>query len=270
MDGVDDLGVVDALQVHRRDAEIAVAPSWRWITTHGTPSRELDGMGMPRRLRGETTPDAYQRGRVQACTGRGARPVPAACRTVGDTRQGPNGQLEPPLEPRLQLLPAPPQSSADRPDSAGPWCEAVSRREGRASLRAIDVDQRSSGSSGMTPPRARNTKPRIPRRQHGDASRQRHHVPRSLSSRDSWMRRSVAPASCDSDGARAQSDQELAPAGVVPMHRMQGVRRSGASVSRPTQERRRFREGARFCANATARHGIVPAARRAALIRPTQ
>jgi hypothetical protein len=34
---------------------------------------------------------------------------------------------------------------------------------------------------------------------------------------------------CDSDGARAPSDRELARADVVPMHRTQRVRPSGAS-----------------------------------------
>jgi hypothetical protein len=37
---------------------------------------------------------------------------------------------------------------------------------------------------------------------------------------------------CDSDGARAPSDRELARADVVPMHRTQRVRPSGASVGR--------------------------------------
>jgi hypothetical protein len=37
MDGVDDLGAVDALQVGRRDAEIGVAQR-RWMMLSGTPS----------------------------------------------------------------------------------------------------------------------------------------------------------------------------------------------------------------------------------------
>ena len=49
---------------------------------------------------------------------------------------------------------------------------------------------------------------------------------------------------CDSDGARALFDRELARADVVPMHRMQRVWPSGASVGRPTRassQRRRRR-----------------------------
>jgi hypothetical protein len=34
----DDLGIVDAPQVDRRDPEVAV-PGWRGITTNGTPAR---------------------------------------------------------------------------------------------------------------------------------------------------------------------------------------------------------------------------------------
>jgi hypothetical protein len=37
VDGIDDFGVVDALEVNRRDADIAV-PSWRWMTMSATPS----------------------------------------------------------------------------------------------------------------------------------------------------------------------------------------------------------------------------------------
>ncbi len=40
MDGVDDLGVVDALEVDRGDAEVAVSER-RWMTTSGTPSRAI-------------------------------------------------------------------------------------------------------------------------------------------------------------------------------------------------------------------------------------
>jgi len=40
VDGVDDLGVVDALEVDRGDAEVAVS-ELRWMTTRGTPSRAI-------------------------------------------------------------------------------------------------------------------------------------------------------------------------------------------------------------------------------------
>jgi hypothetical protein len=40
VDGFDDFGVVDALQIDRGDAEV-LCPSWRWMTIRGTPSRAI-------------------------------------------------------------------------------------------------------------------------------------------------------------------------------------------------------------------------------------
>jgi hypothetical protein len=37
VDGVDEFGVVDGLEVDRGDPRL-LCPSWRWITTRGTPS----------------------------------------------------------------------------------------------------------------------------------------------------------------------------------------------------------------------------------------
>jgi hypothetical protein len=40
MDGVDDLGVVDPAQIHGGNPEIGM-PNWRWMTSNGTPSRDI-------------------------------------------------------------------------------------------------------------------------------------------------------------------------------------------------------------------------------------
>jgi len=40
MDSVDDLGVVDPAQVRGGDAQVGMA-EWRWMTTRGTPSRDI-------------------------------------------------------------------------------------------------------------------------------------------------------------------------------------------------------------------------------------
>jgi len=62
MDGLDDLGVVDALEVDRGDAEVML-PSWRWVTISGTPfARHFDGMRVSKLVRSETPPDARRDG----------------------------------------------------------------------------------------------------------------------------------------------------------------------------------------------------------------
>jgi len=56
VDGVADLGVVDALEVDRADVG-SVCPSRRWMTIGGTPSRaEPDGVGVAQLVRCEAPP----------------------------------------------------------------------------------------------------------------------------------------------------------------------------------------------------------------------
>ena len=58
MDGLDDLGVVDALQVDRRDAEVAVAELALDDDQRHALARELNSMGVPELVRREAPPDA--------------------------------------------------------------------------------------------------------------------------------------------------------------------------------------------------------------------
>jgi hypothetical protein len=57
VDGVDDLGVVDALQVDRGDAEVAVPELALDHHERDAFVRELDGVGMSQLVRGKAAPD---------------------------------------------------------------------------------------------------------------------------------------------------------------------------------------------------------------------
>jgi hypothetical protein len=66
MDRLDDLGIVDALQVDRRDAEVAVAELALDDDQRDALVRELDGMRMPELVWRETSPDTgFERGPAQ-------------------------------------------------------------------------------------------------------------------------------------------------------------------------------------------------------------
>ena len=72
MDGLDDLGVVDALQVNGRDAEIAVAQSALDDDEWHAFARELDGMGVPELVGRKAPPDARAEGgpaQLRSCGG---------------------------------------------------------------------------------------------------------------------------------------------------------------------------------------------------------
>ena len=78
MDGVDDLGAVDALEVDRRDAEVGMAELALDDDQRDTLARHLDGVGVAELVRRESSPDAGERHRVAqlfACGGR--RPAAA-------------------------------------------------------------------------------------------------------------------------------------------------------------------------------------------------
>jgi hypothetical protein len=76
MDCLDDLGVVDALQVHRRDAEVAVAQLTLDDDQRDAFARELDGMGVPELVGCEAAPDPrVDGGRPQARSCGSARPL---------------------------------------------------------------------------------------------------------------------------------------------------------------------------------------------------
>jgi hypothetical protein len=66
MDRLDDLGVVDALQVDRRDAEVAVAELALDDDQRHALARELDGMRVPELVWRETPPDTgFESGSAQ-------------------------------------------------------------------------------------------------------------------------------------------------------------------------------------------------------------
>jgi hypothetical protein len=73
MDGLDDLGVVDALQVYGCDSGVAVAELALDDDQRHALAREFDGMGVPELVGSEAPPDArVLGGRAQACSGGGA------------------------------------------------------------------------------------------------------------------------------------------------------------------------------------------------------
>jgi hypothetical protein len=105
--GVDDLGVVDALQVDRGDAEVGVS-ELPLDDVRGTPSR-----ASRRRARGavgvarSAVARPLARGVPQLGARRGGRPRPAARRTVDDAEQRSDRQLNAGLEPGRELSPGP-------------------------------------------------------------------------------------------------------------------------------------------------------------------
>jgi hypothetical protein len=108
VDGFDDLGVVDALQVDRRDAEIAVAELALDDDQRYAFASELDGVRMPELVRREPPTDASgDGGPAQLRSGGPTGPVPAARRSVDDAEQRTDRKLDPQLEPRAKLLPGP-------------------------------------------------------------------------------------------------------------------------------------------------------------------
>jgi hypothetical protein len=64
--------------------------------------------------------------------------VPAACRTVDDAQQRPDGQLEAKLEPRLQLLPSP----GVHADLATPAALSSPHEQGAAAVIEIGLGKR--------------------------------------------------------------------------------------------------------------------------------
>ena len=62
MDGVNDLGVVDALQIHGGDAEVAVAQLALDDDQRHAFARELDGVGVAELVRREATANSCRHG----------------------------------------------------------------------------------------------------------------------------------------------------------------------------------------------------------------
>jgi hypothetical protein len=95
VDGFDDLGVVDALQVDRSDAEVAVAELALDDDQWHAFASELDGVGVPELVRREAAADAGRDGGpAQLRSGGGAGPVPAARWSVDDAEQRTDWKLD--------------------------------------------------------------------------------------------------------------------------------------------------------------------------------
>jgi hypothetical protein len=108
VDGFDDLAVVDALQVDRGDAEVAVAELALDDDQCHAFASELDGMRVPELVRREAPTDAGRDGGpAELSSGRRTGPVPAWRWSVNDAEQRTDRKLDSQLEPRAKLLPGP-------------------------------------------------------------------------------------------------------------------------------------------------------------------
>jgi hypothetical protein len=94
MDGVDDLGVLDALQVYGRDSQVRVAQlalddvQWHALACH------LDRVSVPQLVRSEPTPDAGLGSRAPELLAHArSRQRPPAGATVDDAEQRADGDL---------------------------------------------------------------------------------------------------------------------------------------------------------------------------------
>jgi hypothetical protein len=92
VDGLDDLGVVDALQIDRGDAEVAVADLALDDDQRYAFARELDGVRVAELVRREPSPDSGVRGgSAQLRSRSGTRPLAAARATAEYAEQRADG-----------------------------------------------------------------------------------------------------------------------------------------------------------------------------------
>jgi hypothetical protein len=88
VDGFDDFGVVDALEVDRGDAEVAVAELALNDDERHAFASHLDGVGMAQLMRGESSADPSFGGRApQLSSSGGGRPLATTRPAVEDTEQ---------------------------------------------------------------------------------------------------------------------------------------------------------------------------------------
>jgi hypothetical protein len=86
--GVDDLGVVDALEIDRRDAEVGVAELALNDEQRHALARHLKGVGMPQLVRRKPPPHTGPARRMpQVRARRRGRPWPSTGRTVDHAEQ---------------------------------------------------------------------------------------------------------------------------------------------------------------------------------------
>src|SRR5450755_1774858 len=130
MDGVDDLGVVNPLEVDVGDPQIAMADSHQ---RHALV-RELDSVRMPQLMRREPPADARRfRCATQLLASRGGLPAPPGGWAVDYAEQRPDRQGGANLKVRGQLIPRPPVHAY----LATPPAFASAHGEGAA--RAVEV-----------------------------------------------------------------------------------------------------------------------------------
>jgi hypothetical protein len=108
VDGLDDFGVVDPLQVDGGDAEVAVAELALNDDQRDAFARHLHRVRVAQLMRGEASPHTGPRGdAAQFGTCTAGSPWASAGAPVDDAEQRTDGQGDAGVEPRLELLPAP-------------------------------------------------------------------------------------------------------------------------------------------------------------------
>src|SRR3954453_18659571 len=108
VDGVDDLGVVDALEVDRGDAEVGVAELALDDDQRNALTGHLDGVRLVQLVWRKASPRAGVAGdAAQLGAGGGGGPRPPARGAVDDAKQRSDRQPNPRLRPRLRPLPGP-------------------------------------------------------------------------------------------------------------------------------------------------------------------
>src|SRR5215207_1722681 len=106
--GVDDLGVVDALQIDRGDPEVGVSELALDDDQRDAFAGHLDGMRVAELVRREApTHPGLAGDAAQFRAGGAGGPRPSACGTVDDEEQRSDRQLDPGLKPWFELLPRP-------------------------------------------------------------------------------------------------------------------------------------------------------------------
>src|SRR5829696_1188123 len=138
MDGFDDLGVVNGLQVDRRDAEVAVAELALDDDQRHAFARQLEGVRMPELVRREAPADASRGGGpAQPRPGGGAGPVATTRRTVDHAEQRTDRKLNPQLKPRMEFIRAP----VVHADLAAPAALAPSDEQGAAAVIKVGLGE---------------------------------------------------------------------------------------------------------------------------------
>ena len=138
MHGLDDLRVVDALEIDRGDAEIAMSELALDNDQRNAFAGHLDGVGVPELVRGEAPPHAGSGGSPAQIGSRGrVGPVPSARGSGDDAEQGSDWEFEACVEPWLVLL-----GPGVHADFAAPSSLALAHQQRPAPLVEVGFAQR--------------------------------------------------------------------------------------------------------------------------------